>query len=177
MVFRIRQVKKEIRVLGIAVERSGDEGFDAVGVVFRGSLWLDGVMSTHARGPDLTQDIAEMIVGSSHLPQIRVLLLEGTTFDGSCVIDPFRLSCTVVRPLIVLSPKVGGPKLEVPAGRVAECFELKTGDAGSSILAIGLRRREAIKVIDVTTGVGSMPEALRVAKMVASAVRDLKQKI
>jgi len=52
---RIRQVKKEIRVLGIAVKPSiREEQFYAVGVVFRGGLWLDGVASSSGEASGLT---------------------------------------------------------------------------------------------------------------------------
>ncbi len=69
---RLRQIKKEIRVLGVAARR--DPGaYTIIGVVYRGSLWLDGVLKTHSKGADITEPIAEMLKRSPHSGQVRVI--------------------------------------------------------------------------------------------------------
>jgi hypothetical protein len=72
---RIRQVKREIRALGIVAKGLRGGGGLAVGVIFRGGLYLDGVIKAKAHGPDITGAVAEMIKASPHYPQIRVLLI------------------------------------------------------------------------------------------------------
>ncbi len=62
--YSLREVKKEIRVLGIAARSRPGSAIHAVGVVYRGRLYLDGVMRTSSTGPDITEEVAAMIVES-----------------------------------------------------------------------------------------------------------------
>ena len=169
---RIRQVKREIRVLGIAVKPSLDgDRFNAVGVVFRGGLWLDGVMRTTASGPDITDSIVEMITASPHHPQIRVLMLHDNLIEGGASVAPYRLSTRTSRPVVVLSADEAGPAApEVHPDVAAERFELKLEGGTFAVLSIGLRSRDAARVLEVSTRGSVIPEALRVAGLVASAV-------
>src|SRR3990170_6644040 len=89
---RIRSVKPEIRVLGVddgAFVPHGKGSADIVGVVYRGGLWLEGVMRTEVEidGMDTTEKIAAMIVDSPHYDQIRVVILNGITFAGFNIVD------------------------------------------------------------------------------------------
>lgn len=169
---KIRQVKREIRVLGIAVRPSRDgDRLHMVGVVFRGGLWLDGVMRTTAPGPNVTGSLAEMIVASPHHPQIRVILLHEDLIEGGAYIDPFTLSETTSRPVIAISADHAAPTArEAETATAVHRFEVRRGDAVLRILSVGLRSRDASRVLDVSTRTGTLPEALRVADLVASAV-------
>ena len=71
---RLRQIKSEIRVIGVAVQ-CDPVGVTIIGVVFRGRLWLDGVLKTRSAGVDVTEAVSEMIKRSQHYGQIRVILL------------------------------------------------------------------------------------------------------
>jgi len=168
---RIRHVKREIRVLGIAVKPSLDGNIlNAVGVVFRGGLWLDGVMRTAALGKDLTERIVEMVTSSPHYPQIRIILLHEELIEGGARIDPYGLSTRTSRPVLFLSTDEAGPAaLEPPADVTAKRFGLRREGSSLSILSVGLRDRDAARVIEVSTREGAMPEALRVAGLIASA--------
>ena len=87
-IYHLRQVKKEIRVLGFAAKPTGvNDKLYVVGVVFRGKLWLDGVMRTVACGPDITKEVVEMIINSPHHPQIRVILLHGDLLPQNILWD------------------------------------------------------------------------------------------
>lgn len=169
---KIRQVKREIRVLGIAVKpsRAGDR-LHAVGVVFRGGRWLDGVMRTTAPGPDVTDRLVEMITASPHHPQIRVILIHDALLEGGASVDPYKLSTGTSRPVVALSTdKVGPAAPETPTDVAVECFELKKEAGSLAVLSVGLRSRDAARVLEVSTRRGIMPEALRVAGLVTSAV-------
>jgi len=169
---RIRQVKREIRVLGIAVKPSGDGGrLHVVGVVFRGRRWLDGVMRTTAHELDVTDRLVEMITASPHHPQIRVLLLNDALIESGASIDPHRLSTGASRPVIVLSTERRRPAApEAPEEAAAQRSVLKREAGPQAVLSIGLRSRDAARVLEVSTRDGPIPEALRVAGLVASAV-------
>jgi len=169
---RIRQVKREIRVLGIAVKPSYNGGrLHAVGVVFRGRRWLDGVMRTTAQKPDITERLVEMIKTSPHHPQIRVLLLHDAHIEGGASIDPFRLSTGTSRPVVALSTDESGPAApEATEGIAAQRFTLERKAGSIVVLSVGLRSRDAARILEVSTREGVMPEALRVAGLVVSAV-------
>lgn len=169
---KIRQVKREIRVLGIAVKPSskGDR-LHVVAVVFRGGLWLDGVMRTTTQGPEITDRLVEMITASPHHPQIRVLLLHGTLIEGGATVDPYRLSIGTSRPVVALSTDEAGLNIpEVTKDLAMQRFMLEREGESIDVLSIGLRSRDATRVLEVSTREGVMPEALRVAGLVVSAV-------
>ena len=57
---RLREIKREIRVLGLASYRNSDtDTHETVGVIFRGKHWLDGVLKTSSGDPSITMDVAE----------------------------------------------------------------------------------------------------------------------
>src|SRR3972149_9652412 len=89
---KVREVKPEIRILGIddgVFKPHSKELVDVVGVVYRGGYWLDGFMHTRVQvdGMDATEKLAEMITKSPHYPQLRVILLNGVTLAGFNVVD------------------------------------------------------------------------------------------
>ncbi len=171
-VIRIRQVKKEIRVLGIAVKASAeDEQFNAVGVVFRGALWLDGVMKTTAKGPDITNELAEMITESPHHPQIRAILLHHSLIKGGATVKPYHLSTATSKPVITISKDERSLEAPLTSGELAVFrFLYERGDESMDVLSIGLRSSDTAKILEMTTREGVMPEALRVANLIVSAV-------
>lgn len=169
----IRHVKEEIRVLGVAVKPSRSESvLNVIGVVFRGRRWLDGVMKATAQDPDVTDRLAEMIASSPHHPQIRVLLVDDSLIEGGAVIDAYRLSEKTARPVILLTTEKGAPQPKADTEAASQRFIMEWEAGSRSVLSIGLRSRVAAKVLEVSTREGLVPEALRVADLVASAVAD-----
>ena len=54
---RLGEIKREIRVLGLASYSNPDRGtYETVGVIFRGKHWLDGVFKTSSRSPQTTTE-------------------------------------------------------------------------------------------------------------------------
>ena len=168
--YSLRQVKKEIRVLGIAVKQAGaGHGYNIVGVVFRGRLFLDGVMRTRAEGPDVTREAIEMIVGSPHHPQIRVVMLHGDLIGRGAKINPIALSSGTSRPVLALDFDETPFRFE---NGTTYKFSLKQGETTVSVISIGLRSRIAFRVLEKAAYDGSLPEALRVAKLIVSALSE-----
>jgi len=176
IVTTIRHVKKEIRVLGIAIEHARiPDRFHIVGVVYRGGLWLDGVMSTVANETDITGGVVEMVKRSPHHPQVRVALLSDA-LTGGAAIDPYGLSLGISKPVIAITS--GGELEEFPTEGSAQRLELKRGGATLVAMCYGLRSRDAERVLMVSTREWVLPEALRVARLVVSAVTaSMNQKI
>lgn len=169
---RIRQVKREIRTLGIVAKRYKDGGSLVIGVVFRGGLYLDGVLKAKAHEPDITSTMIEMIKSSPHYPQIRVLILHEALIDEEVRIDPSQLYNEVKRPLVLLSD--GGFMDE----HRAQALEVELGGKTVKVIPLGLRGREAEKILTITTRDGGLPEPIRVADLISSALICLdEQKI
>ncbi len=168
--YRLRQVKREIRVLGIAVGRDeGGEGLHVVGVVFRGGLWLDGVMRTKAEGPDITGEAVEMITASPHHPQIRVVLLDRKLIGGGAKIRPCSLSSGVSRPVIASN----FDQADCPAGDEAvHVITIEKGGVPTPVLVVGLSSRVALRVLMTASREEATPEALRVAELTVSALTE-----
>jgi hypothetical protein len=184
-----RAIKSEIRVLGVDDGKfiPHTEGFAiAVGVVFRGGCWLDGVINTiiEIDGFDATEKIASMINRSPHCKQLRLVMLNGITFAGFNVVDIKRLNLTTKLPVIALTPK----KPDLEAIRNALNNLPKSEERWKMILAAGtihevcrggkkiymelagISEVDALEVVKLTSTRSSFPEPLRVAHLIASGI-------
>jgi endonuclease V-like protein UPF0215 family len=185
---KFRTIKPEIRVLGV------DDGpftphkgyAPIVGVVFRGGYWLDGVLSTKVKvdGFDATDKIAAMIVDSTHHRQVRVIMLDGVTFGGFNVVDIKKLNALTGLPVIVATRSkpdfkeihAAVKKLPNSAERwkaiqnAGQVFEVQTRSRGEKVhMEIsGIRESDARRILQLTSTRSSIPEALRVAHLIAS---------
>jgi len=186
---KFRVIKPEIRVLGVddGVFTPHTRGFvPVVGVVFRGGFWLDGVMYTKVKvdGFDATDKIASMITDSPHHKQLRVIMLNGITVAGFNVIDIKRLNIETKLPIITVTREKPNfteirealknlPKSEerwkaiLAAG---EMFEVSTRSKSEKVYiqTSGILEEDAKRIVQLTSTRSSIPEALRVAHLVAS---------
>jgi endonuclease V-like protein UPF0215 family len=188
---RFRIVKPEIRVLGI------DDGVFTphargsaiiVGVVFRGGYWLDGVMHTKVKvdGLNSTRKIASMIVNSPHYKQLRVIMLNGVTCAGFNVVDIKKLSAETGLPVIAVTREKPSfveirralrnlPRREKRWSAMrgtGDLFEVCTGSRRTRVYMqiAGICEEDARKVLQMTSTRSSIPEALRVAHLIASGI-------
>lgn len=168
--YRLRHVKREIRVLGIAVRRAkGSKVFHVVGVVFRGRLWLDGVMRTTAEGPDVTKEAVEMVTRSPHHPQIRVILLDRDQIGDEATIRPRELSSGASRPVIAVGFEGADRQ---PEEDFVQRITIPRRDISVPVLLVGLNERVAMRVMKMASRENVAPEALRVAGIVVSALSE-----
>lgn len=188
---KFRVIKPEIRVLGVddGIFVPHSKGFaPIVGVVFRGGYWLDGVMNTRVEvdGFDATEKIAAMVTSSPHHKQLRIIMLDGVTFAGFNVVDIKKLSEKTKLPVIAVTrdrPDFGEirkalKKLPFPAKRwkavvdAGEIFEVNTRSKKERVYMeiSGIVEEDARKILKLTSTRSSVPEALRVAHLVASGI-------
>jgi endonuclease V-like protein UPF0215 family len=161
---RLREIKKEIRVLGLASWSNSSTGtHEAVGVLLRGKYWLDGVLRTHSSAQDVTEEVVEMITNSNHHPQIRVILLHSELLTDGSQIDPYRLSEGTKRPVIAMG-------FEDPL-QETEGEGDHTHLAASSATTIGINDETAKRVLRASTRTEKYPEALRVAELLNDSFR------
>ncbi len=184
-------IKPEIRVLGIddGVFTPHVKGFvPVVGVVFRGGYWLDGVMHTKIKvdGFDATLKIASMILNSPHYKQLRVIMLNGVTFAGFNVADIKKLTAKTKLPVISVTREKPNPaeirealknlpkseerwKAMLNAGETFE-FRARSGSEKIYVQFSGILEEDVEKILQITSTRSNIPEALRVAHLVASGV-------
>jgi len=189
-----RVIKPEIRVLGV------DDGaftphvkgqVPVIGVVFRGGYWLDGVIHTKIAvdGFDATDRIASMITSSSHYKQLRVIMLNGITFAGFNVVDIKALNLATKLPVITVTrekpdfadihkalQKLSNSKERwaaiLSAGEPVE-VSTRNEKARVYVQTAGVSEEDAQKILRLTSTRSNIPEALRVAHLIASGMSRL----
>lgn len=188
---RFRVIKPEIRVLGVddGVFTSHEKGLVlVVGAVVRGGYWLDGVMHTEIEvdGFDATEKITSMITNSPHYKQLRVIMLNGVTFAGFNIVNIQKLNKKIKLPVIaVIRQKPNLTKIQealknLPEGEkrwqviqnAGELIKVVTRNKKEKIYAqlSGILEEDARKILQLTSTRSGIPEALRVAHLIASGV-------
>lgn len=186
----MRQIKDEIRILGV------DDGpFEPrkpgkailIGVVYRGGSIFDGALKAEilVDGMDATDVLIDKINNSKYKGQLRVLMLHGITMGGFNIVDIKRLNDETGLPVIVVCRRK--PDLEeiekalekfddfrdrwACVKNAGKIFELKMENNKKIYYQfIGLGKDEAEKIIRLSSIRSLVPEPLRVAHMIASAV-------
>lgn len=188
---RFRVIKPEIRVLGVddGVFTSHEKGLVlVVGAVFRGGYWLDGVMHTKIEvdGFDATEKITSMITNSPHYKQLRVIMLNGVTFAGFNIVNIQKLNKKIKLPVIAVTrQKPNFTKIQEALKNLPESEKRwwSIQNAGELIKVVtrnkkekiyvqlsGILEEDARKLLQLTSTRSSIPEALRVAHLIASGV-------
>jgi len=188
---KIREVKPEIRVLGIddgVFTPHSKELVDVVGVVFRGGYWLDGFMHTRVQvdGMDATEKLAEMITRSPHYPQLRVVMLNGVTLAGFNIVDIKELHEKVRLPIIAVTREKPDfedikkalqnlPETEErwkAIEKAGKMIRVRTREGEEPIYAhvAGVSEETARLILRSTSTRSNIPEPLRVAHIIASGL-------
>ncbi len=186
----IRKVKPEIRVVGFddgtfsfssKLERDKTILF---GVVMKGSKEVVGAVSRWITvdGTDATEKLIDAVV-NSRFKDLRVIMLKGITYGGFNVVDLEVLHRETGLPVIVVVRK--RPDLKAMELALRKHFPdweervellrkapplLEMIPGKLYVQALGLEPRTAFEVVRTTTRTGLIPEPLRLAHIVASAV-------
>lgn len=191
---KIREVKPEIRVLGVddgVFTPRSDELVDVVGVVFRGGYWLDGFMHTRVQvdGMDATDKLAHMVTESPHYRQLRVIMLNGVTLAGFNIVDIEELREEIRLPVITvtrdkpdfedihkalrhLTQMEKRWKAIQKASRMVQ-VHTREGEAPVYMHATGILEETAKRILKTTSTRSNIPEPLRVAHIIASGLGRL----
>jgi len=189
-------VKPEIRVLGIddgVFTPHSKEMVDVVGVVYRGGYWLDGFMHTRVQvdGMDATQRLADMIMRSPHHSQLRVVMLNGVTLAGFNVVDIEELSEKARLPVIAVTrdkpdfDDIRKALQNLPdtekrwkaiekAGKMIR-VRTREGEEPIYVHAAGISKEDAERILKSTSTRSNIPEALRVAHIIASGLSQNRE--
>lgn len=181
--------KPEIRILGF-----DDSPFDAdekavavIGVIYRGGNFLDGILRTDVEvdGLNATDKLIKLINSTRHKQQLKVLMLDGITLGGFNLVDIKELNEKTHLPVIVINRKRPNLKdvrkalknfkdykkrwkIVMRAGKIKVC-SLKN-EKKVYYQAIGLTDEEAEEIIQLSCTHSQIPEALRVAHLIATAI-------
>lgn len=186
----MRRIKPEIRIVGFDdapfTPRTKSK-VTVIGVVYRGGNFLDGILKTEVSidGMDATHAIADRINTTKHKEQLRVIMLNGITIGGFNLVDIEKLSKQTSLPVIVITRKM--PDMEEFKRGLEKFKDFKqrwqcVENAGSLYYLkiqknksiyyqfTGLTRKEAEDIIRLSCTHSLIPEPLRVAHLIASAL-------
>lgn len=181
-------MKPQVRVLGV-----DDAPFDfddatvmVVGALMRGATYLEAVLRTEVAvdGLDATDRLADLVVDSRYLDQVKALLLDGIALGGFNVVDVEGLHDRTGLPVVTVTrrrPDLDAMRDALKARfddwqdrwdlvRRGDLFEVATDHAPLHVKAVGLDRDEVADLLARTTVRGALPEPLRVAHLVAAGV-------
>ncbi len=183
---RIHADKKAIRALGVAESfRRGARFSTLAGVVIRSDLVIDGIVYGRAtlEGDDSTRQILRMCL-KLHRNDINLIMLQGCIISLYNIVDVDELSEKTGLPVLSLTfeesagiedairhhfPGRSARKLELYAKLGARTeLVLKTGHR-LFVRTGGLDAKSAEMILNLFTLQGSLPEPVRVAKLLARA--------
>ncbi len=183
------KVKNEIRIIGwddSSFSQGSKGNVNLVGVVFRGGKFMDGVLITQAEidGSDATQAIATRVNKSRHKDQLRLIMTDGITMAGFNYVNIKSLGKKTRLPVIAVLRKKTDMESFMQAARrvkkyrgimkaVKDAGEFKEAPAmGKKIYfqSNGIEDNDARKAIEISCTRGLVPEPLRVAHLIATAM-------
>jgi endonuclease V-like protein UPF0215 family len=112
-----------------------------------------------------------MVKNSHHNQQIRVLLLHDELLGERVQVDLLRLSERIKKPIIVMHTHDYTRRDEHPSQGIEET-KIRLGGKDISASLLGVAPKVAERVIQAVTRKETMPETLRVARIIASAVEE-----
>lgn len=181
-------MKKELRVIGI--DDAPFDKFDplqkyvlVVGTVFRGGDFMDGLVSCKVEkdGDDATLRIIEMINNCKFKPQLRAIFLNGIAVGGFNVINPSALHKETGIPVIVVIRdypdyiKIFSALEKLDMKNKIILIKnmpkpVKMNDV--YVQYIGIDKEQTKRLLRICCTHSNIPEAIRVAHLVASGVSD-----
>jgi hypothetical protein len=188
----MHSIKDEIRILGFddgPFKPRSHQKVLVVGVVHRGGKFFDGVIRTWiiCDGLNATEKIAKLVNETKHKEEIQVLMFKGITIAGFNMIDVKKLYEKTGIPVIIVMRKEPDMDKFKQALKNFDNYEKRLDfirNAGKIYKVkikknksiyyqfIGLEKKEAEKIIKLSSTRSLIPEPLRVAHLIASAMVD-----
>ncbi len=181
-------MKSQVRVLGIddAPFSFGDDRTLVVGVVMRIPSYIEALLRTEVTvdGKDACDRLVEMINNSRYKEQLKLIMLDGVALGGFNVIDIKELYESVDIPIVTITrDKPDLPAMEkalkehfpdwerrLSVIKDGELVELATEHKPIFVKSNGIGSDELKEIIEQSTVRGALPEALRVAHLIAAGV-------
>ncbi|MDI6798718.1 MAG: DUF99 family protein [Candidatus Aenigmarchaeota archaeon] len=183
-------IKPEIRILGFddgAFVPKSKEKVPVIGVICRGGKFLDGALKTEVivDGLDATEKITKLINSTRHKQQLKVIMFDGITLAGFNIVDIKKLYEETKLPVIIINRKMPDLKkvknalknfgdfrkrwkMIVNAGKIKECEVRENKKVYYQ--SVGLSEEETEEIIKLSTTRSFIPEPLRLAHLIATAI-------
>lgn len=171
--------------------RFGDASSLLVGLVVRGKGYLEAVLSEEVTvdGSDGTEAVVRLLEGCGQRSQLKAVLLDGLTVAGFNVLDIEAVHRGSGVPVLTVVDKVPDPasirralearfpdwerRLGLITTPETHALALPDGAVLTCHMA-GMEVDEALELLRVTTLRGHLPEAMRMADLVASGLPRLE---
>lgn len=187
-------MKREVRVLGIddAPFSFEDDRVEIVGAVVRAPAYLEGIVVSDVAvdGDDATDRVAALVEGSRFRETVAVVMVDGVALGGFNVVDVEALHHRLGLPVLTVTK--ADPDLEAMERALRARFpdwerrmevirrlpleEVETAHAPLRVLRAGIDRADAAALLRRTTVRGRLPEPLRIAHLVATALKTGESK-
>jgi len=181
-------MKQQVRVLGIddSPFDFGDRMALIVGALVRAPSYLEGVLKGEVTvdGDDSTQAIVDLVSRSRFRDQVKVLMLDGIALAGFNVIDVEQVHAKLGIPVLTITRD--RPDFEMMRKALEKYFddwrqryalitrlelrEVRTSHNPIYACGVGLEWAEFVSIVQSTTVRGVVPEPLRIAHLIASAM-------
>jgi len=179
-------LKKEIRVIGIddSPFRKFKKGkVLVVGTVFRGGLFLDGVLSTKVNidGNDSTKKLIDMINKCKFKPQLQCIFLNGIAVAGFNVIDVKELNKKTKLPVVVvIRRKPNIEKIKKTLVKINKKSKIRLIEKAGSVIPAGkiymqitgISIEKAKEILKIVCTRSLIPEPIRMSHLIASGITD-----
>ena len=176
--------KKEIRVIGIddsPFNKFRDKKVPVVGVVMRGGISIDGVLSAKVSvdGNDATKNLVSMINRCKFKPQLQCVFLDGIAVGGFNIIDINELNKKTKLPVIVVIRRMPDiSKIKNTLIKINKRNKIKLIEKAGKVIQIenifvqlaGIDFEKARKILKIVCTRSLLPEPIRLAHMIASGV-------
>jgi endonuclease V-like protein UPF0215 family len=181
-------MKDQIRVLGVddGPFKFGQKSVIVVGVVMRPTQYIEGICRTRVKvdGRDANTMLEKMIKKSNYKDQLRLVMLDGVALGGFNVVDIEKLHQSTGIPVATITRTK--PDFELIKNTLKDHFddwkdrwicvnkiELVRVDTNFNPIFIkftGLSKSEVQRIIKLTTVRGVLPEPIRIAHLIATAM-------
>ena len=177
-------LKKEIRVIGIddsPFDKFKDKDVLIVGVVMRGGLFVDGILSAKVKvdSNDATGRIIKMINKCRFKPQLQCIFLNGIAVAGFNVIDVKKLNQKTKIPVVVVirnNPNI--EKIKNTLIKIKQNNKIKLIEKAGNVIQIdnifvqltGINLEKAKEILEVVCTRSLSPEPLRLAHIIAAGI-------
>lgn len=181
-------MKQQVRILGIddSPFKFGDSRALIIGALVRIPNYLEGVLKSEVTvdGKDSTDVLVGMISGSRFKDQIKLIMIDGIALAGFNIIDLERLHNSLEIPVLTLTRDE--PDFDRMREALKKNFEdwkdrydlltkfklraIHTEHKPLYACGIGMDWGDLNELVSISTVRGVVPEPLRIAHLVASAV-------
>lgn len=176
----------QVRIVGVddgPFDRARRGRVLVVGAIYRGGLFLDGMVATRIRrdGRNATAKLAATLRGSRYAPQLHYVMLNGIALGGFNVVDIHRLHEDTGLPVLVVvrhEPDMAAvkaalarlPGWEARWRMIERAGEIEPMARGLFVQRAGLDADEAEALLELSCTRANVPEPLRAAHIIAGAL-------